>query len=87
MEFFSPNQSCYTHRHYLNSFVNFGVFSIHIYQLFVYHIFWARVAGCFHPKFRMLPPTLEKLTSPIQQMKDTLLVNLPIVSDFKNALQ
>jgi hypothetical protein len=39
------NQLCYTHRHYFNSFGIFRVFSIQIYQLYAYHIFWARVAG------------------------------------------
>ena len=32
-------------RHYFNSFGNFRVFSIQIYQLYAYHISWARVAG------------------------------------------
>jgi hypothetical protein len=55
------NQFCYTHRHYFNSFGKFRVFSIHIYQLYAYHIFWARVAGsliwaCFSSKILNAAP-------------------------------
>jgi hypothetical protein len=32
---------CYIHRHPLNSFRNFRVFSIQIYQLYAYPSFWA----------------------------------------------
>ena len=60
------NQFRYTHKPYFNSFGNFRVFSIQLYQLYAYPIFWAWVEGSFfghtfHPKFQMLPPTLEKL--------------------------
>jgi hypothetical protein len=58
-----PNQFCYTHRHYFNSFRNFRVFSIHIYQL--YPSFWAVYFGhAFHPDVKILPP-LPKLTNPV----------------------
>jgi hypothetical protein len=36
-----PNQFCYTHRHYFNGFGTFTVFSIQIYNLYAYPVFWA----------------------------------------------
>ena len=38
-------------------------------------------------KYFLETSNFHTLTSPIQQMKDKHLVSLPIVSDFKNALQ
>ena len=58
---FSQVFASYTHRHYFNSFGNFRVFSIQIYQFYAYHIFWARVAGrliwaCFSSKIPNAAP-------------------------------
>ena len=58
---FSPAKSVLLYRHYFNSFGNFRVFSIQIYQLYAYHIFWARVAGrliwaCFSSKIPNAAP-------------------------------
>jgi hypothetical protein len=40
-----PNQFCYTHIHYFNSFGNFRVCSIQYYHAYAYPSFWAWVTG------------------------------------------
>ena len=40
---------------YFNSFGNFRVFSIQIYQFYAYHIFWAQVAGRVIPNAAPYP--------------------------------
>ena len=66
LDFFSgfclPYDFYYTHRHHSNSFKNFRVFSIQIYQLYAYSSFWAWVSGSliwapFYPSYSILPPS------------------------------